>query len=244
MTLPVRSGRNAGFTLLETLGSIALMGVVLWSLSIISSQWLHAWRSSHDRLQRIEAIMMALDRIAADIGEAEFVRAGNGSKLVVFEGRSSEVTFVRTAIGPNMHGGLELVRIGESMAVRGEVVARSRVAFVPGTPEVDPASSPVVLLRRPFRLSFEFAGSEKIWRTDWQGEERLPWAVRVTVLDGSDRRKKIARVAAIHARLPAPDGCSGRMCGADQIPDRVASVNHPDGEPPTLEQVTRGELSE
>ena len=243
MTLPVRSGRDAGFTLLETLGAIALMGVVLWSLSIISSQWLHSWRSSHDRLQRIEAIMMALDRIAADIGQAEFVRVGNGSKLVVFEGHSSEVTFVRTAIGPNMRGGFELVRIGESMAVRGEVVARSRVAFVPGTLEVDPASSPVVLLRQPFRLSFEFAGSEKIWRTDWQGEERLPWAVRVTVLDGSGRQK-IARVVAIHARLPAPDGCSGRICGTDQIPDRVASVNHPDGEPPTLEQVTRGEFSE
>jgi general secretion pathway protein J len=243
MTLPVRSGRNAGFTLLEALGAIALMGVVLWSLSIISSQWLHSWRSTHDRLQRIEAVMMALDRIAADIGEAGFVRMGNGSKPVVFEGHSSEITFVRTAIGPNTRGGLELVRIGESMADRGEVVARSRVAFVPGTLEVDPASSPVVLLRRPFRLSFEFAGSDGIWRADWQGEEKLPWAVRVTVLDGSGRRK-IARVAAIHARLPAPDGCGGRVCGADQVPDRVASANHPDGEPPTLEQVTRGELSE
>jgi general secretion pathway protein J len=244
MTLPVRSGRDAGFTLLETLGAIALMGVVLWSLSIISSQWLHSWRSSHDRLQRIEAIMMALDRIAVDIGEADFIRAGNGSKLVVFEGHSSEVTFVRTAIGPNAKGGLELVRIGESMTARDEVVARSRVAFVPGMLEVDPASSPVVLLRRPFRLSFEFTGSDGIWRTDWQGEEKLPWAVRVTILDGSGRRK-IARVAAIHARLPAPDGCGGRStCGADQVPDRVASANHPDGEPPTLEQVTRGELSE
>ena len=243
MTLPVRNSRDAGFTLLETLGAIALMGVVLWSLSIISSQWLSSWRSSHDRLQRIEAIMMALDRIAADIGEAEFARVGNGSKLVVFEGHSSEVTFVRTAIGPNVSGGLELVRIGESMAVRGEVVARSRVAFVPGTLEVDPASSPVVLLRRPFRLSFEFAGADGIWRTDWQGEEKLPWAVRVTVLDGSGRRK-IARVAAIYARLPVPDGCGARTCGADQGPDRVASANHPDGEPPTLEQVTRGELRE
>src|SRR5258705_1286260 len=148
MTLPVRNSRDAGFTLLETLGAIALMGVVLWSLSIISSQWLSSWRSSHDRLQRIEAIMMALDRIAADIGEAEFARVGNGSKLVVFEGHSSEVTFVRTAIGPNVSGGLELVRIGEAMAVRGEGVVRSGVVFVPGTLEVDPASSPVVLLRR------------------------------------------------------------------------------------------------
>ncbi len=243
MSLPVRSGRDAGFTLLETLGAIALMGVVLWSLSIISSQWLHSWRSTHDLLQRVEAIMMALDRIAADIGEAEFVRVGNGSKLVVFEGHSNGVTFVRTAIGPNVSGGLELVRIGESTADRGEVVARSRVAFVPGTLEVDPASSPIVLLRRPFRLSFEFAGSDRIWRTDWQGEEKLPWAVRVTVLDGTAKRK-IARVAAVRARLPAPDGCSGRACGADEVPDRVASANHPDGEPPTLEQVTRGELSE
>ena len=235
MTLSVRGGRNAGFTLLETLGAIALMGTVLWSLSVISSQWLHSWRSTNAVLQRVDAIMMALDRIAADVGEAEFVRAGDGSKLVVFEGHSSEVTFVRTATGPNVSGGLELVRIGESIAARGEAVARSRVAFVPGTLEVDPASSPVVLLRRPFRLNFEFAGSDGIWRTDWQGEDKLPWAVRVTVLDGNARRK-IVRVAAIHARLPAP--------GPHQVPDRIASANHPDGEPPTLEQVTRGELSE
>ena len=238
MNFPVRRGHNAGFTLLETLGAIALMGVVLWSLAIISAQWLHAWRSSHDRLQRIEAVALALDRMASDIGEAEFVGAGNGSKLVVFEGHGSELTFVRTALGPNVSGGLELVRIGESMAARGEVVARSRTAFVPGTVGVDPASGPVVLLRRPFRMRFEFAGPDGIWRTDWQGEDKLPRAVRISVLDGGGQRK-IARIAAIHARLPAPDGCSGRNC--DQAPERVASANHPDGEPPTLEQVTRGE---
>jgi general secretion pathway protein J len=235
-----RSGRDAeaGFSLIETLAALALMGVILSFLANIIGQWLPAWRTAYDRVQRSETQLIAFDRIAADIGAAEFVMSSLRSRAVLFEGTEREITFVRTPVGPNGDPGLELVRIGETEDLRGPAVTRSRVAFAPGTEEVDPVSAAVVLLRLPYRLRFAFAGRDGLWRSDWHGADSLPAAVRVTIRDSRGQQQPIARIVPVRTELTIDDVCSENSCEADNTPDRTASANHPDGEPPTLEQVT------
>jgi general secretion pathway protein J len=235
-----RREAEAGFSLVEALAAVALMGVILSSLALITSQWVPAWRRAYDRIQRSESLMIAFDRVAADIGAAELVIADRRSKSVLFEGRERAVSFVRTPIGPNADPGLELVRIGETEDLRGPAVTRSRVAFVPGTAEVDPSSAPVVLLRPPYRLSFAFAGRDGIWRNDWHGVDALPAAVLVTVRDTSGHQQPIARVVPVRTELTAEDLCGENTCKAEDALDRTASSNHPDGEPPSLEDVIGG----
>src|ERR1700681_2779609 len=110
-----------GFTLIETLVAVALTGLVLSALANITSQWLPNWNRGMDRIQRSEAIGLALQRIGADLAAAEYVPASREQKKPLFDGSELSVMFVRTALGPNARVGLDVVRIGETTDRQGFV---------------------------------------------------------------------------------------------------------------------------
>jgi general secretion pathway protein J len=140
----------------------------------------------------------------------------------LFDGAELSVTFVRTALGPNAGTGLEVVRIGETTDRQGLATVRTRAPFRP----LHPASSlseqihfgePVLLLRAPFRLSFAYAGADRVWQSDWHHSDKLPAAIKLTVRDAaSERVLSISTVATVHVQSPAqvectqPDGCDGK----------------------------------
>jgi general secretion pathway protein J len=92
---------------------------------------------------------------------------------------------VRTAIGPNAPPGLEIVRLMEATDARGLALVRTQMPFAPADPNVGVdlrgLGNPVVLARAPFRLSFAYAGADRVWKPTWINAAQLPTAVRVTV---------------------------------------------------------------
>src|ERR1700743_3544814 len=96
-----RHAGEGGFTLIETIVALALMGLVLYALANITAQWLPNWNRGIVRIQRGETIGIALQRIAADIAAAEYVPANRDSNRPLFDGSELSLTFVRTAFGPN-----------------------------------------------------------------------------------------------------------------------------------------------
>jgi general secretion pathway protein J len=134
------------------------------------------------------------------------------------------VTFVRPTFGPNALPGLEVVRIAETAGERGRVMVRTRAPFVPGVPGVNdriqPAfTDPVVLIREPYRISFGYAGTDRVWKESWRNADYLPKAVRITVRDAAtERTLAISTATMVHVELPAQcvtarqvAGCSGRQ---------------------------------
>jgi general secretion pathway protein J len=124
---------------------------------------------------------------------------------------ASSVTFVRSAIGPNASAGLEVVRIAETDDARGLVLVRSRAPFVPGiTPQaIDSGevelTNPVVLVRPPFRVSFAFAGRDRVsWREAWYDARQLPAAIRITVSNAStDESLPFSTDTSLNVNVPA-----------------------------------------
>src|ERR1700745_204303 len=100
-----RRAREGGFTLIEAIAALVLMGLVLSALASITAQWLPDWNRGVGGTQRDEAIGTALQRIAADLAAAEYVSANRDSRRPLFDGSELSITFVRTAIGPNIGGG-------------------------------------------------------------------------------------------------------------------------------------------
>ena len=160
-----------GFTLIEALAALALTGLILSALASLTAQWLPNWNRGFDRIQSSELIGISMQRIAADLAAAEFVPASRASKKPLFEGTALSVTFVRTALGPNAGTGLDVVRLGETTDQGRLVMVRSRAPFTPVAVGVSPSehihvADPVVLLRPPLRMSFAYAGPDRLFRDD------------------------------------------------------------------------------
>lgn len=227
-----RRAAERGFTLIEAIIALALTGLVLSALANITAQWLPNWNRGLGRVQRSEAIGAALQQIGADLATAEYVSANRNSRRPLFEGSELSVTFVRTALGPNAGPGLDIVRLGETTERREFVTVRSRVRFAPlpdgsSLSEQLHFSDPVVLLRAPFRLSFAYAGPDRVWKSTWHEAGKLPAMIRLTVRDAaSERVLSVSTIAPVHVQ--APSDCTQADGKCDDKPD--ASANQPQGD--------------
>jgi general secretion pathway protein J len=216
-----RRTNEAGFTLIEALVALALTGLVLSALATITAQWLPSWNRGVDRVQRNEQVAIALDRISADLASALYVSANREQRQPLFDGTELAVTFVRTAFGPNAARGLEVVRIGETVDRRDFATVRSRSPFGPlplgsSLSEQIRFGDPVVLMRSPFRLSFAYAGTDRVWKSSWRNAKKLPAVIMLTVRgSGSERALPLSTVVAIHVDAGVPsDGDDARDADA------------------------------
>jgi general secretion pathway protein J len=219
---------QAGFTLIEALVALALTGLLLSALATLTAQWLPAWNHGFDRIQNNEQVAIAMQRIAADLSAAEYIPPDGKHKKPLFDGAPLSVTFVRTALGPNVGIGLDIVRIGETTDQGRMVTVRTRAPFAPFPPGVSPseqihATDPVVLLRAPLRLSFVYAGPDHIFRDDWHDQDKLPTAIMLTLREStSERVLAVSTVTPIHVNTPA--GKAGTGSGND-VKDRDKKDN-------------------
>jgi general secretion pathway protein J len=215
-TIPTSArNREHGFTLIEALVALALTGLILSALATLTAQWLPSWNRGFDRIQQSELISIAMQRIAADLAAAEFVPASRATKKPLFEGTALSVTFVRTALGPNVGIGLDVVRLGETTDQGQLVMLRARAPFTPLAAGVSPfeqihVAGPVVLLHPPLRMSFAYAGPDRVFRDDWHDMDKLPSAIMLTVRDAaSERVLSVSTVTPVHIDAPASGSKSG-----------------------------------
>lgn len=235
MTRAPANRGDAGFSLLEALVSVAMLGVVLAILGVIAGQWLPRWRAGYERLERAELVGLALDRIVADLSAAEFIEPV-GEKRLFFIGDGRSATLVRTPVGPRPSSGpaptgLEIVRLAG--AAEGGLT-RSRAPFTPQTRIAEnedefPFSDASQLLRPPFFVAFAYAGADRVWSERWSSVSNLPTAVRVTLRDSrSDEILAISTATLLHVDAPAScvaPGASAQCVGA------AKGAGAPGGEP-------------
>jgi general secretion pathway protein J len=223
-----------GFTLIEALVALALTGLILSALATLTAQWLPNWNRGFDRIQQSELVGISMQRITADLAAAEFVPAGRTTRKPLFDGAAQSITFVRTALGPNVGVGLDVVRIGETTD-RGQLVTvRSRALFTPlpagvSLSEFVHVADPVVLLRPPLRLSFAYAGADRVFRADWHDMDKLPSTIMLTVRDAtSGRVLSVSTATPVHVNAP-PRGAAPDGNGTDNAKDPASDDRSPPG---------------
>jgi general secretion pathway protein J len=140
--------------------------------------------------------------------------------------------FVLTALGPSAGPGLDVVRLGEATDRREFVTVRSRARFAPLPAESSFSEQlhfgdPVVLLRAPFRLSFAYAGPDRVWKSTWRGADKLPAMIRLTVRDvASERVLSVSTIAPVHVQLRSDCMQADGKC--DDKPDTPANQQQGD----------------
>jgi general secretion pathway protein J len=201
-----RSWRDeSGFTLLEVMLATLLMTVILAALATVTSQWLPNWNRGIARVQRAERLAIGLERALADLSVAEMLPMSGDSKKPLFEGSELSVTFVRTAVGPNTRPGLEIIRLIEKADAQGLALVRERAPFRPMPRDAQIRfADQVVLIRAPFRVTFSYAGPDRVWQPIWRDQAELPSQVRVAVRDGNTGQVlAVSSAAIVHVNAPA-----------------------------------------
>jgi general secretion pathway protein J len=207
---------EAGFTLIEVLLATLLMTVILGALATVTAQWLPNWNRGMVRVQRAERLAIGLERIAADLSVAEMMPMNGDAKTPLFEGSELSVTFVRTAVGPNARPGLEIVRFTEKADDQGLAMVRERAPFMPMPADAQiKFADQVVLIRRPFRVRFSYAGSDQVWQREWRGQQQLPDLIRIALHDSATGEVlAVSSAAIVHvngwaecARAKSPQAC-------------------------------------
>jgi general secretion pathway protein J len=196
---------QAGFTLIEVLLATLLMTVILAALATVTAQWLPNWNRGMARVQRAERLALGLERIAADLSVAEMIPINADAKVPLFEGSELAVTFVRTAVGPNAHPGLEIVRLIEKADDQGLAMVRERAPFMPMATDAQIRfADQVVLIRQPFRVTFSYAGPDQVWQPSWRGQKQLPDQIRIAVRDAATGQMlAVSSAAIVHVNTSA-----------------------------------------
>jgi general secretion pathway protein J len=199
--------RMWGFSLVEALVTLALTGALLMAIGAVTGQWLPAWRMGFAGVQRLEALDMAIRRLAADIAAAKPVTAGGAFAPPLFTGGPNGIVFVRQAIGPSAGEKLEWVRIVEQE----DGLTRARAPYAPTAGE---APHPifvgaVTMARGAYRFRFAYAGADHAWSSDWVGRPTLPTAVRIEVFDAS-AAASLPLSTTVALRVDAPAACAGQ----------------------------------
>jgi general secretion pathway protein J len=219
----------AGFTLIEALLATLLMAIIMGALTKVTSQWLRSWDRGFTRIQSVDLLAAGLDRLVADVAAAEMISA-SATNRPLFDGTESAVMFVRTPLGPNTFTGLEVIRIEEASDSRGLALVRNTAPFTPVIRDLTEVnfSDPVVLIRAPYRISFSYAGPDRVWRDAWRGAVQLPRAIRVSVRDSAaSRALAVSTSMVIRAELPAR--CAAAKAVAECIQADPASTPRSDG---------------
>ena len=173
---------QSGFTLVEALAAIAIVGVIMGAIAAIAGQWLPHWRHGFLALQQADQIGQSLDRLAADLSSAEYARLDPGVGPPAFRGGEDVIIFARAATGPDAGPHLDYVRISAVATSRGMETQRARALFAPGP--IGPFRDAVTVLRAPFRLTFAYQTPDGRWLATWGDAASLPRAIRISVKAG------------------------------------------------------------
>ena len=188
------AGRH-GFTLLELLAALAIAAVIIAASSALVHNVALRFDQGTRTVSDGERLILAIERLAADIGSARFVlqmsddRSAQSTTPLAFVGEPARVVFV----GP---GGVAANQSGEeavSLTIEQEddvtrLVRRRAAWFGPRTRfEELTFTDPVTLLDGKFLISFAFGqitqNGTLAWSDSWEGQARLPRFVRLNLRD-------------------------------------------------------------
>jgi prepilin-type N-terminal cleavage/methylation domain-containing protein len=187
--------RRQGFTLVEVLAAFAVASVVIVATAALMHNLVLSFDRGTGRVDAGERLLLAADRLAADIGAARFVlQTTPAGKIAAFRGEPTRITFISAALIDPARQDDDPVRSEiVSVTARGlddaTELVRSRARWSDPRMRIEDAvpQDDVVLLSGRFDAAFKFArvaaDGALSWSSSWIAERSLPRLVKLSLID-------------------------------------------------------------
>jgi general secretion pathway protein J len=208
------NNRQAGFTLLETILSLALTALIVGMIATMARQWLINWNRGADKIEQIEAVTLAENRLVLDLERALAFPFHPENPNPSFLGSSNDVIVVSEPTQRDGTDRLMIVRyqsnaehgIRRSIALYDHALALDAVTF----------SEPVTLLPAPYQMTLSYRDREGRDHSDWH-DKAMPdrMTIAISLPDGrSLHTQSIAmrtKISAYCARVQTTKDCDATM---------------------------------
>jgi prepilin-type N-terminal cleavage/methylation domain-containing protein len=191
MNLAGPRNRQAGFTLVELLVSLALTVAIASFIVAAFHLARRTWAITYDResIEEIDAAATQLRGLLAKTMPVKTIDEADRTARLLFEGRTDSVIFATLSEATAFEGGAMRVRL--SWQDRQPLPGRPatlvlRTAVFRANPGLVFEGEPVVLFQDVVGFSLRYFGAPAQdqppqWHTEWLGHERMPLAVLVQV---------------------------------------------------------------
>ena len=207
MNLAGPRNRQAGFTLVELLVSLALTAAI--ASFILGGFHLarRTWAITYDResIEEIDAAATQLRGLLAKAMPVKTIDEADRTARLLFEGRTDGVIFVTLSEATAFQGGPMRVRLSwkDRPPLLGHPAALVlHTAVFRADASLVFESDPVILFRDVVGFSLRYFGAPaqdqpRQWHAEWLGHERMPLAmlVQVDFAAGSGRRRLVLQTA-------------------------------------------------
>ena len=178
-------GRQRGFTLVEVLVAMTLLGIMLALLFGAISMSARNQRAAETKMAHSDELRLVGNFVQQLIAHSlPLVWIDRDGRRLIFEGKSDEIRFAALLPAHRGGGGVQLVTLKHHRAGKRRPLELHYRYADPEHPLDGPAPEPerVILLEDVDGVSFSYFGkhgtdSEPAWRDAWQDKERLPGLV-------------------------------------------------------------------
>ncbi|GKQ52160.1 type II secretion system protein J [Bradyrhizobium sp. Ce-3] len=228
MTATLRSGSRAGFTLIEVLAALAIGSAVIAATAALVNNVALNFDRRTGLVGKTDQLLLAVDRLAADIGSARQVKQGDGAEAAAaFNGDANQLTLVTgSGAGGGQTEEIVSLQVEETDGINRLVRRRARW-HGPRSPFASATlHDPVRVIEGQVDIAFAFASpgpdGTMSWSTTWTGQQLLPRLVRLTIRDRASGADLLPGVEfALHA--DAPIGCAQPGASAECVTGKSAS---------------------
>ena len=190
--------KQAGFTLLETILSLALVGLIVGMLSTIGKQWLVEWNIGSKHVEKLDRLELARDRLVSDLQLALDLPMTNETLGPNFTGDADHIIFVREPLSGDGTDRLLFVLYNNDQD-RGVI---RRIAPYDGMTSAMRArfGEPVGLLPSSYHIAFGYRGFDGQISANWR-EAFMPSEIIVELRNGNAEPISTFSIAP-HVQIP------------------------------------------